>query len=702
MFIQFIKSIKYTLLLIIIAVLTHIEWFNPYSTLTFSDWYYWPDMPVSELYYSWGTWINQWHGLGEPNIQIYFNAIYAIWSLLSHLGIPYNLSSKVNLFIPISILGFLAPYFLIRNRINDNFIAFVCAIFYGSTSYFLVSQNAHLPIAFVYSLTPLVLLFYIKALKHNDLINWIYFSLIFSLSVLYELRISYIVSFILVIYFLVNHLHEIKKYIKNHLLVLVIVILVNSFWILPTIFGGLFQAVGAITSRGLFGDFLTNIMHAMSLSHWSWTGGYPDQNFYIQPIKIYFWIIPIIIFSSLIFIKDFRKVVFFLTLSLLGIFLVKQSSYPFTSLYLWLYEYFPGFSLFRESSKFYLLVSVGYMGLLAFALSEFRKQKIIFIVSSTLVLFVSFFNLLPLLNKSMEGLFVNKQMPQEYVSFSRWLSSSDEYFRVLYVPNYSRWVYFSNTHPRLGLVNLLNKEWKDKLTIKDISNFSDGELMMSIINSSRSNDLLDRSSIKYVIVPILDKESDDDFFKYYGESRDYYIRELDRIDYLKRIDIGTNVIAAYENEDYLPYIWISKDFNDGSQRLLQEVSLISNTPTRKEIEIKNINENFIINFSENYHPGWKIRVGEFSWIKSLLEKDHFLLDENHLKNGANLNSFRINISEICSKYKCIQNPDGTYNIKFSLFFMPQAYFYLGLIVGVVTLIIIGISIVIVLLKKKNV
>jgi hypothetical protein len=53
-------------------------------------------------------------------------------------------------------------------------------------------------------------------------------------------------------------------------------------------------------------------------------------------------------------------VLFFALLFVLGIFVSKHVSEPFGNLYYFLYDRLPGFNAFREASKFYILVVLGY------------------------------------------------------------------------------------------------------------------------------------------------------------------------------------------------------------------------------------------------------------------------------------------------------------------------------------------------------
>ena len=55
-----------------------------------------------------------------------------------------------------------------------------------------------------------------------------------------------------------------------------------------------------------------------------------------------------------------RYILFFAGVAVVGILLSKQTSQPFDSLYYWLYDNMPGFNAFREASKFYVLIALGY------------------------------------------------------------------------------------------------------------------------------------------------------------------------------------------------------------------------------------------------------------------------------------------------------------------------------------------------------
>jgi len=198
--------------------------------------------------------------------------------------------------------------------------------------------------------------------------------------------------------------------------------------------------------------------------------------------------------------------------------------------------------------------------------------------------------------------------------------------------------------------------------------------------------LFDSSLIKYVIVPLQDKANDDDFFVYYGNDRNFYIRELDQIPWLKKIDIGTKELVVYENEGYRPHIYTTGERETIYKEVpYKVVDFRFINPTEYKISLKNISTLTYINFSEAFHQDWRVRVGEFDWFKVLTEKNYFIPNKYHYKNDAQLNSFLIDPNVICRDYECKKNPDGSYDLNLTLFFSPQSYFYLGLTISGLTL-----------------
>ena len=699
--IVFLKKSKYILFLIAIALISHLQWFNLNSILNFSDWSYWPTEPVNQLYNSWGTWVN-FFNFGSVNIQIPFLFFKSIWSLITNLGFSYDLATKITFLIPIAILGFIAPYILSKKLAENELISFITALFYGTTTYFLIRQTSHIPVAFVYALTPLIIYFFIRALEKNKLVNWLIFILIYWISLCYEIRMMYIITFVLFFYFVFFYIPNIKKYWKNILLSILFLISLNMFWLLPTLFGGFSKDISEIANRGLFGNFLFDITHAFALFDSSWTGSYLNMEFIKQPIIWYFWIIPIIAFSSFLLNKNSRykkEIIFWGIISLIGIFLTKQAAEPLAGAYLWLYNNFPGFNLFREASKFYLITAVGYTGLLAYTLLLLKENKnkilnkYLFIGFSVIILLISIFNTKPLITGEIGTMFVPRQIPGDYLIFKDFVLKQDGFFRTFWTPTDSRWSIFTNQKPKISNVAVIESEWKKNISLEPgYNNLPENKKITEIFKIKGANELFDISSIKYVIVPIRGFTNDDDFFIYYGGSenaniREWYISELDKIEWLKKIDIGTKELVTYENENFRPHIYMTKEQETIYQELpYEKVDFEHKNPSEYKIHLKNVSGSFYLNFSESYHPDWGVKIGNFNWFSAIFEKNYFLKGEKHIKNNTGLNSFYIDLSSISNDNNCTKNEDGSYNVDLTLYFEPQSYFYLGLTISGITLI----------------
>jgi hypothetical protein len=198
---------------------------------------------------------------------------------------------------------------------------------------------------------------------------------------------------------------------------------------------------------------------------------------------------------------------------------------------------------------------------------------------------------------------------------------------------------------------------------------------------------LDISSIQYVIVSIRVRDNAEDWIGT-DYNRDRYIRELDKLPYLEKVNAGTKDIVIYENKNYKPHIYTTSSQESLTQRVpyqTVEYSLIH--PTEYKVRLEKVKQPLYLHFSEAYHPQWKIRVGDFNRFASVMDEEYFIPEKYHRLNYPNLQSFELNPQELCRQYSCTMNNDGTYNFDLTLYFRPQTYLYIGLIISGSVLII---------------
>lgn len=695
-------------ILVIFGIITHIEWFNPFSILNDSDWFFWYDESIKTLNKDFSAWVS-FFDLGMPNIQIYFNIFKILWWSIVGLGFSYDIAVKITFLIPIAIGGFVSPYILVRKLIKDKFISFIGALFYGTTTYFMLRQTAHIPIAFVYMIAPVFIYIFIKLLEENKTKDWIIFSLLNIIMIGYEIRMVYILYWIILIYWLVFFKKKYLgiKYIKNYIIYGISLILLNVYWILPTLKGST-DAIKSTANRGLFGGHLFNIKRAITISESSWTGGYPNMDFVPQAIPIVLFIVPITILIGFLFIRNSkykiikRTFIFFGIISFIGVILTSQQAAPLFDLYQWLYENFPGFNLFREASKFYMITAMGYLGLLSISLKLIKdnlykiKLEKIYYISGIFLIGIFVYNTKPLITKEIGTMFVSKQIPVDYLVLKNKIEEEDEYFRNFWTPTISRYGIFSSQNSIMSNILFSDMYWQDIFKETTVVTDSIEKRIMGVYQEEYSNRLFDNSNIRYIVLPIEDAVNDSDFYKYYGretnpEIRQWYIEQLDKLEWLEKIDLGLEELVVYENEDYKDRIYLT----EGRETIYKdienkEVEFEQINSTEYKVKINNLDSTEYLNFVEAYDPNWKLRIGYFDWKEVLYQNNYFLEDEKHTKSDINVNSYELSKEYIKANYDpkyYKKNPDGSIDIELTLYFKPQSYFYLGIIISGTTLIL---------------
>ncbi len=639
----------YVILLLVIAVITHLAWFTPGTILTFGDFGHFANETAKRLTDYQGTWRSLYH-FGQVNPLASSYPIDWLISRLVNLGFSADDANKIVIFIPVAIIGFIAPYILFRKITANKMIAFVAALFYGSTTYFLIKETQHIMLGAGYALAPLVFYCFLSALEANNLRHWLIFDIVFSISIYYEIRITFITFFILIVYFLFFHISSLKKYLPKILAAAIVGILLNAFWLLPLAFSSYGQGVAAVTDRSTWGDTLFSMSQALTIHESSWTGGYPDWSFIREAIPGYLWLIPVLTALPLIFLNKFnpsekRNILFFAIIALVGIFLTKQSAHPVTGAYRWLYYHFPGFNLFREASKFFGLTAFGYAGLITSTLVLMKKwkNKYLFPVAIAIVLVIASLNLRPLINGQIGGLFTSQTMPDDYKIITDYFRNDRSYYRFLFIPSISRWFPASGIHPAADISAVVTSDWKDFIQFSDKSGMPNAQDLIQIMKKRYVRQLLAAAAIRYVVVP---------------ERNNFFIAALDKLSYLKRVDIGTKNIIFYEIFDNKPHIYLTEDRESIDKSIpWRPVKYEQVNSDKYIIDLSGINRPVYLNFAESYNSGWTIAGAV------------------HFKNAAQFNSYYVDPAKICP---------GAAGCRVTLLFNPGQFLQAGLKIAVIT------------------
>jgi len=552
--ISFIIKNKYPIVLFVITLITHWIWYFKFGIMTHGDWRFWYGENLQEFFSPNFIWTNLLsHNLGQVVSMITIYPAYAMYGFLAKIGFSYALAERIVFFFPASLISVFSSFFLIKKILKSEKAAFIGALLYSFNTYFLKIQNSHLTIGVAYALAPFVLLAFINLLEKKKLKTAIIFSLLFSLMGYYEMRIVYVLSCVLFLYF-IFHLfsQKISKkdfiiYSKLLLLSLIIIFLLNSFWTLPLL-NIPTDVYSSAAERGLFGNNFLDINYALTLFYPFWHKGeiIPFVN---QEIPSLMWFLPIFAFSSLLFWKKNKNVLFFSFISLLGILLTKQVSPPFSGLYPWLYNNFPGFDLFREASKFFILIAFGYSVLLAFIFltifNLFKRKYLanIFFLLATVLLLL---NSTALITGKINYLFLGRDVPEEYCKYKDFIRSQKDYFRTLWVPGLGRFGYYDSFHP-VATVEMLRYTFQLY-----------GTEYLTSLKYFFDDHFINKLSIKYVVLPY---DSLEEGYYLHSPSKMELEKFLKNYDWLKRLNVGNDKIIVYENENYWPHIYSDSGLN---------------------------------------------------------------------------------------------------------------------------------------------
>lgn len=682
-------------LFIVIVLLLHVfayrSWVFNTKLISDGDWMISYASHSKELFQVPTAWKSDF--LGGVHVTPTFYPFQLIEGILASIGFDYALIERILFIWPIVFLSPIWIFLLLRHYSKHTLSAIIGSSVYLYNTYFIILQTGHLTLMMSFSLAPLSLLLLEKTIQSTKISTRVIFALLnsfvlFAIS-FYEFRAFYLVGILFIIRLIYELIRDYKfsnlpKSLRlctvGIILPLTLALTYNAFWIetMPLIGGGL---TSTIQSQQLFGDSFFSMLNSMSLYHPFWTGGeyFP---FIVQNVDPLFLSLLAVSILGLV-INRTKTSLFYSSILLVGIFLSKQTAEPFGSIYLFLFKYVPGFSFFREASKFYFFVAIAYSVLTTIGLEAIWRQKklskLVKVVPFMLLSALSLFNIKPLLTNEIGMLFVPKSIPVEYQILNEQYYNNSEYFRTLWIPNDSRWSYADATHPKLSIISLLNSSWMN-LEDAGVATQSAAMRISSILSEDFAPDLLAESSIRYLAIPSENESSSYEVFKNYGE-RMGFVSVLDNKDYLSKIPVSDNRILLYEVDNYRPHIFI----DETDEHTQTELKYSRTTDSEYSITLSHVVESLNIDFSESYNSQWRLRIGEFSWHDALLKKNYFIDPQYHEQTEYGLNSYRIDPKVVCTVYNCKENTDGSYDIEVTLYFYPQAYMNLGSVFSVAVL-----------------
>lgn len=651
-------------LLVCVFLTIYKNWFLA-TDIIGGDWPYYFPQAISDFHFPPLSWVS-WRGNGFGGIDItyslhIFEQLLILGTTLLH--IPWNIIYRVFWFGGFLLLTILSSFYLFKiifptSRVWHKITA---AFIYSANTYvLLVASGGQMGYALGYACAPLVCAQFIKSfslMKNVEIVkNIIFTSFVLGFLLMIDIRVAYIVLIIVGLYYLYCVFYVQKERIKPTgvlLMSLLFAVLLNLSWILPlvslkqNIVGEVSQTYTSVSSLQFFS--FADFSHTLGLLHPNWPENVFGKVYFMQ---WEFLVLPLLAFSSLLFIHNNpqrKNVLFFAFVGLIGVFLAKGANDPLGGIYIWFFEHVPGFVMFRDPTKWYVLIALSYSILIPFSIgslytwlnSKFKVQnaKLQFKIKNfipglfiiTVFLFLLFLIRAALFGQ-LGGTLQKHTVSQDYIQLAAYLDMRHGFFRTLWLPRQSRFTYSTSDHRIVEALTFFNAS-------------SSAQLIADLHKQNTQQQLI-TAGIKYVIVPY---DSLSEIFKkdrkYNPQEYEYIVEELRKISWLHEIT-GFGKIIVFETTAYNDHFFL---LSDGI------LNYKENNTANYIVHVNSKEKNTVV-FSENYNPFWKAEI-----------------------NGQNVSPIKTREGYM----QLVLPQKGSYEISIS--FTEQQYYLIGFIISIVFL-----------------
>lgn len=663
------------LLLVSTIVIVYLRIFLPYPHVAGDLNYSYVDEIKDQfrLPQAWG--IRGAEGMGENSIFVLWGwPLTFLYSFLSSIFGSYNITLTVFGYGLVVLLGFYSFHELISNLGIKRSGKLAAILLFLCNSYIiLLLDGGQLAIALAYSLFPFALSKISRSIDGN-LSNKIISGLIVVILGIFDIRYVYLLGILVFLYFIYFYNWKIKENFLNNILklgflgliIISIFFLLNLYWILPLIYGGLptlpegYQA----SSQLEFLNFVKlNDSIALFQPHW-----YKNVFGQISNVPFYFLILPILVFVTPIIVKNKSQLRFWLIVAIIGIFLSKGGNLPLGYLYQWLFLYIPGFSLFRDSSKFFIFVILSYSILIGYLFDHLETvlpkiNKIISVLFCALIVFVMH----PVWAGFMTGTFSPPIYQSNYSKIVQQISQDNTFGRVIWVPGRTSLGYSSPLHTSIEAVRI----YKNRPFVSGV--VGGYETSNFLRESPIMGELFDVAGIKYIAYPYPDARRQD----LKQDNIDYYYSFLDQLSKLNWIERNISeppvaVLETKRNQDHffltnntLAVVGSDDIYNDWSNitdfrlannaivfleeipglglrlKELPDPKLVLNSKTNTDLAVSLMNSLMPLIFPANklaIDPNesgwWKRESNDFLWFRNFLQEKYGLDNQDFDYGGG--------------------------------------------------------------------
>lgn len=617
-------------------------------------------------------------GFGLPSLVLWMWSWKILPAFFAFFGFDSNVWDKIVLFWPFVFLTPVLAYFLVKEIVQNKFGAFIGACVYSWNTYYLaINTQGHLSLSLAGTFAAPAVLFFWRYFRRGGRKNLVAAALFFALVGGYDFRVAYQLFFLFLFFpfwfLFLERSGERWAFFQKHFwplaLFFVLLLSFNLFWIMPTAVTGSLATNEVVGRELVANNYFLDLKRTITLFHPFWNGGEPEW-FDDQDVPAWFWLVPVAVLLGAFLNRKKGKLVGWFLIALVGVFLAKQDAVPLEGAYVWLHRHFPGFNAFREASKFYFLVLASYAvligALVAAVFERFKKNRARWLVFG--VLFGLFFtNLFGLFRGEMKNIFTPRQIaPDELLLRDYFLRESGS-FRTLWVPKEGKAVFFRAFNPKLDAAETRKLY---ALDLADFSRFQGEEPGTSdkhrwFFSQEFATRLLSRGTVAYLVVK---------------EEERGLLGDLLSNPAWEKIELDLKEHSLYRNRSVRPRVYLTeKPETFHRDRAFQTVPFSAWSGSRWEVELEKSDRTVWLNFSERYHPAWRLVCSETKWYQTFFAAKLFSV-EDHFQTDAGLNAFRLDPEEL--EKRCVVSKEGM--VRLSLFYLPQAWLNLGGLIFLLT------------------
>ncbi len=673
-----------------------------------------------DLFFLWKN--DRFLGYSNAWALTYVFPVAAFYYILNYISSIIN--PHVIFFCTLLFLSYYFFYIFIKNEINkgkDSILLIIPSVFYSINIFVALNLSGATTLILPYIFIPLQLNLLNKIILKQNYKDIFLFAITFLLSTAINpptLAINLIILFIYFIYKIINYKNiKYLDIIRSIILIIIITIGINFYWIISLIsFFTESADYNSILSEPLSmqnqSSTYLNVLRLIGL--WSFGGGHNGIPYYnysayylnnqILLLLNFLTLILVFGFSFLNKHKSDIKVISLIYLSISVPMIVATNQGVFSKGYEFLYNNMPLFSMFRSSYKFMAMFIFSIAILMAYFLIKVKNKYFKYLGIFVFIAFIIYGSYPIWGNKVfLDGKEINN-IPEYYFEASSYFNNNKSEFKVLLLPVQ----YFAvfewgkiDANPEILFDKSLvvrqagsPEEKSNKITLQLY------EYLLSK-NYEAFEKLSADLGIKYIVQR---NDFDWEFYKEISQSPEVINDVLAPYEKVAQFD----ELDIYLIDGYKPNIYSN---NTKFQRI---------NPTKYKINTFNIKDNQDISFLESFDNQWKLYLnpinsnnkdcnviqeynndgknikecehtqkffeGEelsYLWKKPIFEDTHQLVYD--YANQWTIDPEYIKANFDSSYYK--ENPDGSIDIELTLYFKPQSYFYLGIIISGTTLIL---------------